>query len=102
MKKPVEDEVEEDNKDQPLVGPKANVSLIDQALEYKKKEELEKPKTEIEKKLEEEEEILKAHAQTKKSISISIRISSRYCVYRANENKLDTSFKNKKNVKRKN
>jgi ATP-dependent RNA helicase DDX41 len=26
MKKPVEDEVEEDNKDQPLVGPKANVS----------------------------------------------------------------------------
>jgi len=38
MKKPVEEEVEEDKKDQTLVGPKANVSLIDQALEYKKKE----------------------------------------------------------------
>jgi len=38
MKKPVEEEVEEDKKDKPLIGPKANVSLIDQALEYKKKE----------------------------------------------------------------
>jgi ATP-dependent RNA helicase DDX41 len=75
MKKPVEEEVEEDKKDQTLVGPKANVSLIDQALEYKKKEELEKPKTEIEKKLEEEEEILKAHAQTKNQLASALELA---------------------------
>jgi len=75
MKKQDEEEVEEDKKEKTLVGPKANVSLIDQALEYKKKEELEKPKTEIEKKLEEEEEILKAHAQTKNQLASALELA---------------------------
>jgi len=36
---------------------------------------LEKPKTEIEKKLEEEEEILKAHAQTKNQLASALELA---------------------------
>ncbi|RHZ79012.1 hypothetical protein Glove_152g30 [Diversispora epigaea] len=58
----IDDEVEDTVK----AGPKANVSLIDQAVEVKKQKMLEdSTKTDVEKKLEEEKAIMEAVAQKK-------------------------------------
>ncbi|CAG8624046.1 25887_t:CDS:10, partial [Racocetra persica] len=59
-------EVDEEVEDSHKAGPKANVSLIDQAVEVKKQKMLEDAvKTEAEKKLEEEKAIMDAVAQKK-------------------------------------
>ncbi|CAG8459231.1 19246_t:CDS:2 [Dentiscutata erythropus] len=59
-------EVDEEIEDSHKAGPKANVSLIDQAVEVKKQKMLEDSvKTDAEKKLEEEKAIMEAVAQKK-------------------------------------
>ncbi|KAG9292266.1 hypothetical protein G9A89_009078 [Geosiphon pyriformis] len=62
----VEREIDEEDDDSLLAGPKAHVSLIDQAVEVKKQKALEDlSKTDAEKKLEEEKAIMEAVAQRK-------------------------------------
>ncbi|CAG8570754.1 9021_t:CDS:10 [Ambispora leptoticha] len=62
----VEREENEKDEDSLVAGPKANISLIDQAVEVKKQKALEDSmKTDAEKKLEEEKAIMEAVAQRK-------------------------------------
>ncbi|CAJ0760246.1 14969_t:CDS:10 [Entrophospora sp. SA101] len=59
-------EVEEEEEDSHKAGPKANISLIDQAVEVKKQKRIEDAfKTDAEKKLEEEKAIMEAVTQKK-------------------------------------